>query len=177
MVSDADYAHILPAANVLHDSLEQQVGNCLVRLPSPTHRVIHNIVHAQLQDYGYDLGKISLRQLYECAMLCQRYHDQIDWPRVEAAFSSNPEQCAMQHYLAMCQAYFDLPHAVPLVTATQINAILAKGLPAGRSRLITVGLLRRVRNVLRQPGRLRRLLNPAWYAFNFRNFRNSLRRR
>lgn len=175
-VTVAEYTHILPAAELLHDSLEHSLSQSRVRLPSPTHRVIHNIVHAHLQDYGYTLRKLSLRQLYECAMLCQRYPDRIDWARVAAAFVDDAERHALQHYLAQCQACFDLPCPPPLLRAEEVEQVLREqGLSPGHQ--IAIGLLRRLNNVLRHPGRLRRLLNPAWYASNFRNLRYARRRR
>lgn len=45
----------------------------------PAHRIAHNVFHSEVQDYGYLLGSICLRQLYDLANICARYESGIDW--------------------------------------------------------------------------------------------------
>lgn len=181
-VTDADYVHILPTTEVLRDSQQQAVDNNAARILSPTHRMIHNIVHTQMQDSGYALRSINLRQLFECAMLSQHYHDEINWQQVALAFASNNEQQAMQHYLVMCQAYFSLPRYIPLAPAAQVEALSSERLsqrdrPRGRMRQLLVILQIRTCNVLRKPSKLLRLLRPTWYAAKRDNIMRFWRRR
>jgi hypothetical protein len=45
----------------------------------PSHRIAHNIFHSEIQDHGFVLGEICLRQLYDLAKICDRFNDEIDW--------------------------------------------------------------------------------------------------
>jgi hypothetical protein len=56
-------------------------------IPTPTARVLHNIVHDQLVDGAYGRRSVSLRQLLELALLCRRYRDEIDWHELDRAFA------------------------------------------------------------------------------------------
>lgn len=51
---------------------------------APTHRIAHNIFHSEIQDFGYVLGSICLRQLYDLAGICARFENEIDWQDVSA---------------------------------------------------------------------------------------------
>jgi hypothetical protein len=62
-------------------------ANLLV--PDATDRVIHHIVHAQVQDDLYGRGVPELRQLLELAVLQVRYGPQIAWPEVRRRFAQN----------------------------------------------------------------------------------------
>ncbi|MFL5256911.1 MAG: nucleotidyltransferase family protein [Rhodopila sp.] len=58
--------HLLPAEEVLHAA--RPVASDLL-LPSPEHRLLHNILHAQHQDAGWAGGVIRLRDLLDAARL------------------------------------------------------------------------------------------------------------
>lgn len=47
--------------------------------PSPTHRILHNILHADLINQTYARGTIALRSLYEIAMMQVFFNERIDW--------------------------------------------------------------------------------------------------
>lgn len=50
----------------------------------PTHRVAHNVFHSEVQDAGYALGEVWLRQLHDLALICRRFEDAIDWQALVA---------------------------------------------------------------------------------------------
>ncbi len=47
--------------------------------PSPTHRILHNILHADLINQTYARGTIALRSLHEIAMMQVYFNERIDW--------------------------------------------------------------------------------------------------
>lgn len=46
---------------------------------APTHRVLHNVIHSEIQDRGHELRRLALRQLHDLAGLVRRYRGEIDW--------------------------------------------------------------------------------------------------
>ncbi len=57
--------------------------NLLVGIPSPTHRVLHNILHADLINKTYAQARISLRSLHELVTMQTVYAKDIDWQVIE----------------------------------------------------------------------------------------------
>ena len=68
----------------------EAAGLKLVAL-APAHRVMHNIFHSEIQDAGFALGAVCLRQLCDLAGICVRFTESIDWRSIE----SRMEQHAM----------------------------------------------------------------------------------
>lgn len=48
----------------------------------PGHRIAHNVFHSEVQDRGYTLGLVCLRQLYDLAKICTRFEGKIDWQEI-----------------------------------------------------------------------------------------------
>lgn len=74
LTNDAAWAEAVPV---------EAPGLKLVAL-GPTHRVAHNIFHSEIQDSGYLLGSVCLRQLYDLANICARFKYEIDWRDIAA---------------------------------------------------------------------------------------------
>ncbi len=51
---------------------------------APAHRVMHNIFHSEIQDAGFALGAVCLRQLCDLAGICVRFTESIDWRSIES---------------------------------------------------------------------------------------------
>ena len=51
---------------------------------SPEHRVMHNIFNSEIQDTGFLLGEVCLRQLIDLAAICVRYDAVLDWQAIDA---------------------------------------------------------------------------------------------
>jgi hypothetical protein len=65
----------------------------------PTDSVIHNVLHAQLQDLNHACGGIAVRQLHTLTRLTQAHAERIDWPRVWHAFEAHRLTGVLQAYL------------------------------------------------------------------------------
>jgi hypothetical protein len=78
---------VLPPNAAYGDSALVQADGVLFRILSPTHQIVHNIFHSEVQDRGHDLAFIWIRQLLDLAALCRRLSPEIDWGAVRAAFA------------------------------------------------------------------------------------------
>ena len=78
---------VLPPEAALADSVPVTAGDVRFRILSPSHQIIHNIVHSELQDRGSDIGFFWLRQLFDLTVLCREYGAAIDWRQVRDHFA------------------------------------------------------------------------------------------
>ncbi len=92
-------------------------------VPSPTHRVIHNIIHNQLSDLNYACHRIDVRQMLELAALIQRHADEIDWPAIRRAFGSNGQAPMLEDTLEIVGSLFGVSTGV--ITRSPRNPLLA----------------------------------------------------
>ena len=72
-----------------------------VRLPDATRAIAHNIVHDQLNNQSHNrrLGRASLRQLLDLAMLRAKYEDAIDWNELDDRFCGAGSGIVLATYL------------------------------------------------------------------------------
>ena len=81
----------------------------MVFIPSPTHRVIQNIVHNQLSDGNYARRRIDARQMLELAALIYRHSGEIDWLALRGAFNQNDQLITLQDTLEIAENLFGAP--------------------------------------------------------------------
>ncbi|KHD07758.1 hypothetical protein PN36_16205 [Candidatus Thiomargarita nelsonii] len=114
---------LLPAKDVWHDAMSFQFHNARVKLPSPHHRIQHNIVHTYLEDRHYRKATISLRQLYEFAMLRQSLEEELDWQKLAISFKLHGKTKIFHNYVAMAHYLLaqPMPDAIPLSKSTTKN--------------------------------------------------------
>ncbi len=81
---------------------------------SPTHRVIHNVFHSQVQDRGHSLALVYLKQLLRLDQLCRRHGQAIDWIEVRQTMDSHGlgKYLAYRLYLARRLLAMPLPEEV-----------------------------------------------------------------
>jgi len=116
-----DQNYILSAAAVRDaaDRVHARWGAYLV--PNPTHRALHNILHAQVHHRGgFYLGEIDLRQLYELAYLGRVYKGRIDWAAIEACLRRQRLEVMLHSYLRKAGQLMGL--AWPLTRACYARA-------------------------------------------------------
>ena len=70
---------ILPPREAWRDAMETGNGDVRVMTLSPTHQVFLNIFHSQVQDRGFELGLLWMRQLQDLAEIYRRHGGNIDW--------------------------------------------------------------------------------------------------
>ena len=76
-------ARILPTSLIWEQSeFVPDQFSLMMRVPSPTHRLLHNLLHSDLINETYARGKLSLWSLYELAALQAIYRERIDWATI-----------------------------------------------------------------------------------------------
>ncbi|MBK8185199.1 MAG: nucleotidyltransferase family protein [Candidatus Competibacteraceae bacterium] len=81
----------------------------LVRIPSPTHRVLHNILHADLINKTYAQARISLRSLHELVTMQTVYGKDIDWQLIEKLMSEGDRSQIPRASLYLAHRLFGSP--------------------------------------------------------------------
>lgn len=147
-------------------------GECLI--PDPEIMITHNVVHAFLFDTIDCMKTISLRQLFEFVLISQKYHADIDWDQIAKRFDDLGYGRNMRQYLGMARGCFDLD-AAPERLALRDGAIGVRPyLDLARLRMenpsaiwattLLFELIARLKRLIRQPKRIRRLVDPDFYV-------------
>jgi hypothetical protein len=79
------------------------------RTLSPSHQIVHNVLHSELQDWGADAGFVWLRQLHDLAALCRQLGRTIVWPEVQASFAARGLAGVLAKRLYMADRLLGLP--------------------------------------------------------------------
>ncbi len=85
---------------------------------SPEHRVLHNIFNSEIQDTGYLLGEVCLRQLIDLAAICVRYEDTLDWRSIAAHLQDHGMGRAFRARLLLVRELLGAPVPEDLNTNT-----------------------------------------------------------
>lgn len=141
-----------------------------VRLPSPTKRVVLNVVHDQLFNRQYQRQGAELRQLLDLSLLRAQHDGEIDWSEVDRRFCDAGAGQVLATYLEFARALLGQPP--PQVScAPRLNAI-----EGFKSRMASWRAARRMATEYvaarrRQPLGIFRLLNPRTWANRLRLLR------
>jgi hypothetical protein len=151
----------LDARSMRREARSIRLDGCSAFVPSPTHRVVHNIVHNQLSHSNYMKYRLDVRQMLELAAIGQRYATEIDWASARRAFGSTGQPRLFDDTLETASALFGV----------SIGGVSPRSAP-GRLRALqretemsdVVWLLRRyVRNSRMNPASSLSALKPrAW---------------
>jgi hypothetical protein len=176
---DLSATRLLSAAEVSREAKPVPWRGGELSLPSPTHFLMHNVIHAFVVDFR-DLAFLSLRQLFEFVHSNRVYSDRIDWPAIVVRFDSQGYEGALRGYGAFANAYlgFQAPPALTLDGWERWRPILHRirmdlSHPAIELPLAIAMLMQlRTRNLLRAPGKLKRLFSREFYRRNWQHVRN-----
>lgn len=109
-------ARLLSSEEVVRDAtpLNWRGGDCL--LPSPTHFVTHNVIHAFVVDMRIRQGYLSLRQLCEFVHANRTYGERIDWAVIQQRFDSLGYGSALRGYVGLASVYlgFQVPRELAI---------------------------------------------------------------
>jgi putative nucleotidyltransferase-like protein len=100
---------LLPAEHVFRERMILNAGSSRISIPSPTHRVIHNLFHAAVQDGEFVGGVISLKALYDLIRIDAAHHASIDWQRVESSMRSCGSGRELEAHIYMAERLFRWP--------------------------------------------------------------------
>jgi hypothetical protein len=120
-VEPIDAPYILAADEVVARALPCTETGAAFLVPSPTDRMLHNILHAQIHHRAdYYRGAISLRQLHDGATLASSLASAIDWDLIERRCAEHRLDAALHSYLLAAADLFAL--AWPLVARPALRA-------------------------------------------------------
>lgn len=173
------FVNLLSCDEVFQDAtaVRWRGGDCL--LPSPTHFVMHNIIHSYLVDTRYHLASMSLRQLFEFVLVSQSYGERIDWHAINSRFSAAGCRDELAQYLVLAQIClgFNVATGIDLDgwDRLRVQPYLARLNLENRALrwvvIVVCQIIVRLRNLWKDPGSIRKLLTADLYT----NFRNSIR--
>lgn len=176
------FDEILRADDVFAGATAVDWNGQSVLIPSPTHRVIHNIAHYQLHHSGYSQGKIELRQLRELALIVSRDAGCIAWPEVELRFNRTGHADVLRRQAAQCLAFMGLRMPVDQGPAEEAEVRLcakiaedASRQPSTRSALVRKLARLYLDGFIATPKLAVNLLNPFWWPQRIRGMRDFLR--
>ncbi|MEX2643603.1 MAG: nucleotidyltransferase family protein [Acetobacterales bacterium] len=104
-----DPRYILPAGEVTLESRDLDIPGLSAAVPSPTHRVFHHLLHAQVHHLPhFHRGDLKLNQLYEFTRLSERLGSEIDWPRIESRLAKYRLTLPLHSYLLSARRLFGM---------------------------------------------------------------------
>ncbi len=109
-----DVPHVLPAVDVWRRAGAATVQRTSFFVPSPTDRVLHNVLHAQIHHLAnYYLGTIELRQLHDLAALARRRGRDIDWTFIADHLERHRLQAPLYAYAFAAHRLLGSPWLLP----------------------------------------------------------------
>jgi hypothetical protein len=80
---------LLPKSELVKESQRVSLsGGGAALVPSPTHLVLHNILHGQVSSYRHWAGHFLLKDAIDLVALDRRFGSEIDWPRISQTLES-----------------------------------------------------------------------------------------
>ncbi|EGV15851.1 nucleotidyltransferase family protein [Thiocapsa marina] len=147
-----------------------------VQVPDTGTRILHNFLHAQIQDQQRRRRVLNLRQLYEFAALAKQHADTLDWPSIMNRLRGGHRQ-AFAEYLGQAESWLGLPYprtamrapSTPrelwLIEQVERHDVLR------RAFAVYSEALRMPRRLARLP--LRLVHTPGWFPAKFRALRQT----
>jgi hypothetical protein len=120
--------HLLPTELLWRNTEHIQASEAEMAVPTPTHRILHNLVHSAITDRAYLRGRIPLRPLHETAQMQINYRKSIDWEKIRERFASHGKSKVLQGFLYLSHKYFDtpLPDAIPRTAGSVVHYARAR---------------------------------------------------
>lgn len=167
------YQPMLPTADVFARAHLIAWNGREVRVPCPTDRVIHNIVHDQLLHGRFARGGTQLRQLRELAHLVTRHAGAVDWPDVEKRFERAGHGNVLRGQAALCAALMRVTMPIGGENGAEAVCRLKASLMQSPTRLAGPPRLRRLMQIyatglVADPRLALNLLNPLWWPKRIR---------
>jgi hypothetical protein len=102
-----DASYLLPAAELRARATLKEVEGVGFLVPSPTDRILHNVLHAQIHFLGsFYRGELSLQQVHELAALARHFGAAIDWDFMAERLGEHRLATALESYLLAAERWF-----------------------------------------------------------------------
>jgi hypothetical protein len=108
-----DAHYILPHGEIWDRAQSLEADGVRFHVPSPTDRVLHNFLHAEIHHLGnYYRGALKLQQLYDFTLLVRSGGAAVDWRLIEDRMHRHRLDTALQSYALAAETLFALPWAL-----------------------------------------------------------------
>ena len=102
-----DPRHLLRAGETFKRATPHEAAGARFFVLSPTDRVLHNFLHAQIHHLGhYYRGEMPVSQLYEFSLLARSSGRSIDWDFIEARLEDHRLSTALRAYVLAATSLF-----------------------------------------------------------------------
>jgi hypothetical protein len=106
---ESPYDEILPTELALAEAEPLALQGLSMKVLSPTHRALHNILHSQLVDRNYHEGMIPLRSLYEVTTEDAASQGRLDWSMIRSCMEHHNRSKVLRTYLYLTHRLFRIP--------------------------------------------------------------------
>jgi hypothetical protein len=100
---------VLPFAEAWEESTELNVADVRVRVLSPTHQVLHNILHSAVQDLNHVVAGLPLRQLLGLSSLVRAHGAAVDWRMIRSRMDDHGLGTALRDHLWLAHRFAGMP--------------------------------------------------------------------
>jgi len=100
---------VLPVADAWSASSALSVPDAHMRALSPTHQVLHNVLHSSVQDFNHAIRGLPLRQLLILSILLRAHGEAIDWSEVRGRMAEHGLESELQEYLWLAHRFGGAP--------------------------------------------------------------------
>jgi len=107
-LTESPTVDILPTEIGLAEAQPLEFQGLSMKVLSPTHRLLHNILHSQLVDHNYADGIIPLRSLHEVVTESSANQGSVDWPIIQSRMEQHNRGEALGAYLYMAHTLFGM---------------------------------------------------------------------
>jgi hypothetical protein len=110
--------NVLPTAAYFEGTVVERDG-LTYRVAKPAHVVLHNVLHAQLQDRNHQVLGLPLRQLHTLTAFVGRHGPGVDWSEVRSRMAQADHTAVLRAYLYLAHCFMALPaELAPPATAS-----------------------------------------------------------
>jgi hypothetical protein len=118
-------AHYILSHHEIWERAEiHDVDGVRFHVPSPTDRILHNFLHAEIHHLGnYYRGTLKLQQIYDFTLLARRSASKIDWSLIEDRMRQHHLETALQSHTLAASTLFGLvwPLSAPASVAARFH--------------------------------------------------------
>lgn len=100
---------LLPHREVLAAARQVELGPARALGVSASHAVMHNVLHAQVQDRNHSVAGLPVRQLHTLTRLLQAHGDAVDWEAVRRRFADPRLSPVLSAYAHQAEVLFRAP--------------------------------------------------------------------
>lgn len=90
-------------------------------LMSPTHQILHCIIHSEMSHGNHRMQQLDLRQMLHFSYLCWRYRDEIEWDLLATYLNNDSMSSALKDYLYTAQRLFFID--TPFISNPAVNSL------------------------------------------------------